>query len=109
MSPRRPRTPRERKRLSLDRDTVDQGEYPKAFRRNHPVRKAKAERAARHEVRRRLAEGREDVEDVRRREVRKWRPARLRDLIPWKKSRRQELQEDPRKSTEARDRRRSRR
>jgi hypothetical protein len=107
MAPRRRRTPQERKHLSLERDTVDRGKYPKAFRRKHPVQQAEAERAARREVRRRLANGHDDVDEVRRREVRKWSPAGLRDLIRAKLARRLHLQENPRKSPEARARRRS--
>jgi hypothetical protein len=109
MPKRRRRTPQERKELSLARDTVDAGEYPKAFRRKHPLQQARAERAARRELRRRLAEGREDVPEVRRREVRKWPPARLGDLVRGKLARREQLRESPRKSPEARERRRRRR
>jgi hypothetical protein len=95
--------------MSFERDTVDVGEYPKAFRRQHPIQQARAERAARREVRRRLAEGREDVEEVRRRTVRKWPPVRLGDLIQQKADRRARVQGEPRKSVEARERRRQRR
>jgi hypothetical protein len=81
--------------MSLERDTVDHGEYPKAFRRQHPIQQAKAERALRHEVRRRLGAGREDVDEVRRREVRKWPPARLGELIQQKAARRDALHDTP--------------
>jgi hypothetical protein len=106
---RRRYSPPERKRLSLERDTVDRGEYPKAFRRSHPVKQAKAERAMRREVHRRLAAGREDVEAVSRRVVRKWPPARLGELIQQKVARREHLRQEPRRSTEARERRRTQR
>jgi len=109
MSPRRVRTPPERKQLSLQRDTIDVGEYPKAFRRKHPIAKARAERAARHEVRRRLKQGREDIEQVRREQVRKWQPVRLIDLIQAKADRRAAVQDTPRKPSETRERRRQRR
>ena len=109
MPSRRRRTPQERKRLSLERDTVDVSEYPKAFRRQHPLKQAKAERAARREVRSRLAQGREDADAVRRREVRSWPLTRLGDLIAGKLARRREVQDNPRKSPEARERRRRRR
>ena len=105
---RRHYSPQERKRLSLERDTVDRGEYPKAFRRKHPVMQARAERAMRREVRRRLADGREDVDEVRRRVVRKWPPARLGELIKHKAARREGLRQEPRKSVQARQRRRQR-
>jgi hypothetical protein len=109
MVARRHYTPQERKRLSLERDTVDVGEYPQQFRRKHPVLQAKAERAVRREVHRRLADGREDVDEVRRREVRKCPPIRLGELIAMKAERRAGLREEPRKSWQARLRRQQRR
>jgi hypothetical protein len=108
MVTRRQYSPQERKRLSLERDTVDRGEYPKAFRRQHPVMQAKAERAMRREVRRRLGDSRNDVDEVRRRVVRKWPPARLGELIKQKVARRERLQQEPRKPVQARQRRRQR-
>jgi hypothetical protein len=106
---RRHYTPQERKRLSLERDTVDTGEYPKQFRRKHPEAQAKAERAMRREVRRRLSVGSEDVDEVRRRVVRKWPPTPLGELIKEKAERREVLRDQPRKSVQARQRRRQRR
>jgi hypothetical protein len=86
-------SPPERKRLSLDRDTVDESDMPHAFRRNWPRKKARAERAYRHAERARIVAS--DLDGATRRvEVRKRRPMTLRESIGERLSRRQASQEE---------------
>lgn len=62
---RKPRSPPEKKRLSLDRDHRDRerGRNDKAMRRVRPLAKAQAERAARRAERQRLVALEEDAPD----------------------------------------------
>lgn len=105
---RRRRTPPEKKRLSLERDTPLSAKYPKAFRKHWPRKKAAAERAFRHAQRQSLAAGEEDPA-IRRHQVRKWPQPRLGEAIAISAERRARLQETPRKSPAARARRARRR
>jgi hypothetical protein len=98
---RRTRTPHEKKRLSLERDTPLSAEYPKAFRKQWPRTKAKAERAFRHAQRQALAAGNEDATVVRE-TVRKWPQPHLGEVIAEKAQRRARLQASPRKSAATR-------
>jgi hypothetical protein len=87
--PRRGWTPHEKKRWSLERDTVDASEHPKAVRWNWPRKKARAERAYRHAWNQALHEP--DLVDepaIKRKQVRRWSPVRLADVIRQKKERR---------------------
>ncbi len=45
------KNPHEKKRLAYDRDHVSPAEYPHAFRKTWPRKKARAERRARRKVR----------------------------------------------------------
>jgi hypothetical protein len=103
MGPRR-RTPQEKKRLSLERDTPLSAKYPKAFRKQWPRTKATAERALRHAQHRALAAGNEDA-GVERKVVRKWPQPRLAEVIAGKARRRAKLQRAPRKAAATRARR----
>jgi len=106
--PRR-RTPQQKKALARDRDVVDSwGESQKSFRRKKPLRKAQVTRAHRRVVSLALRDGR-DPGEVSRKRLRFWTGPRLGDQIDWKLSRRAALQESPRRSPEARSRRRLRR
>jgi hypothetical protein len=101
---RRRRTPPEKKRLSLERDTPLGAKYPKGFRKHWPRKQAAAERAFRHAQRQSLDTGNADAA-VRRRTVRKWSQAKLGEVIAVNAERRAGLQETPRKSAAARARR----
>jgi len=92
--------------LSLERDRPLSAEYPKAFRKSFPVKKAKAERAFRHAQTRAVAVGDDVV--VRRRAVTKWKQATLGEVVAKKLERRAGVAV-PRKSVAARTRRALRR
>jgi hypothetical protein len=100
----RRRTPPEKKRLSLARDTPLVAKYPKGFRKHWPRKKAVAERAARHAHRQAVAAGNDDPV-VRRKVVRKWPQPKLGEAIAVRAERRAKLRETPRKPAEARARR----
>lgn len=106
---RRVRTPQEKKRLSLTRDSIVGAEYPHALRKHWGSRKRSAERARRTAERVALATAREGFAPVRRRTVRKWGSATLGEVIAEKQERRARLADAPRKSLAARQRRRMRR
>lgn len=128
---KRTRSPQEKKRLSLERDRPVMAEYPKAFRRNWPRKKAYAERARRHNAKQQLstyagaaaAAGATnasatdvattaddtDLGQVKRERVVKWGTSTLGEVIPAKIARRAALQQNPRNSPAARERRRRRR
>jgi hypothetical protein len=74
------RSPQDKKRLSLERDTPLSAEYPKGFRKKWPRKKAAAERAFRHALRQRLVAG-DETPAVRRKIVRKWRQPPLGEVI----------------------------
>jgi hypothetical protein len=101
---RRARTPQEKKRLSLDRDTPLSAKYPKAFRKQWPLRKAKAQRAFRR-AQRKAVDGGEADAPVARETVRKWPQPRLGEVVARHQQRRAALQIAPRKSAAARARR----
>src|SRR5512138_1629113 len=103
---KRARSPQEKKRISLARDRPVMSEYPKAFRRNWPRKKAYAERARRHNAKQQLstyagasaaagatnasatdvAETADttDLGEIRRERVVKWGTATLGEVIPQK-------------------------
>lgn len=106
--PRRPRSPQEKKRLSLARDNLSTtGEAPHALRNHWKRKKRAAERARRTKERVVLEVKPDDFAPVRRRTVRKWGFARLGEALAWKLEKRATA--TPRKSAAARDRRRLRR
>ena len=105
---RRKRTPQEKKRLSLERDTPLSAKYPKAFRKQWPRTKARAEREFRHAQRRALEAGNADM-PVSRETVRKWPQPRLAEVIARKAQRRAKLEVNPRKPAATRARRAQRR
>jgi hypothetical protein len=101
--------PRSKER-SKDERIDSGGENQKAARRNLPLKRARIQRAYRHAVKAELSLG-EDAEPgaVRRKEFRKWKGPIRRDHLDRQLARRHELQVDPRRSEEARGRRKSRR
>jgi hypothetical protein len=107
---KRRRSPQEKKRLSLERDRpVASSEYPKAFRKQWPRKKARAERARRSADRQALTVDPAGFVPARRKRVRKWGTATLGEVIADKLERRAKLRAEPRKSAAARERRRRRR
>jgi hypothetical protein len=111
---RRKRTPQEKKRLSLERDTADAGfKGQRSSRRGWAKKKARLERAYRKAWKRSLqaAAGSDDEDSisVRREPHRKSALPRLREKIQNRQWRRARLQAEPRKLEEARARRRRRR
>lgn len=86
------------------------GENQKAARRNLPLKRARIQRAYRHAVQAELRLG-EDAEPgaLRRKPFCKWGAQTRRFHLDQQRARRQELQVDPRRSEEARRRRKSRR
>lgn len=87
------KTPQEKKRLAYDRDHVSPAEYPHAFRKTWPRKKAQAERSARREVRQLLGTGGDEiaVANVLRKEVRKWGSISLRENVQFKQWKRQQM------------------
>ena len=105
---RRRRNPQEQKRLSLARDNLSTtGEAPHALRNHWKKKKRSAERARRTAERIALEGRPNDFAPVRRRTVRKWGWARLGVAIAAKREAR--VEQTPRKSVAARERRRLRR
>jgi hypothetical protein len=109
VSRRRRRTPQRKKELSLDRDTPLSAEYPKAFRKHWPKKKALAERRRRRHDRTALRKKGEEMVPARHAPPEKWKQAPLREVIARKLARRAAVREQPRKSAAARERRRKRR
>jgi hypothetical protein len=107
--PRLRRSPPEKKRLSLERDHPVAAKYPHAFRKTWSIKKRAAERARRSSERVGLAADPDAFAPARRREVRKWPVPALGEAIAKHRERRAGLREQPRKSAEARARRRRRR
>ena len=105
----RPRSPQEKKRLALERDRVDQwGENQKAARRNIPKKKALLSRAHRKAVSQGLATATDPDEiAVRRKSLRKWSGPTLGVALQGRCARREATEAMPRKSPEARQRRRA--
>lgn len=87
------KSPAEKKRLAYARDHVSPGEYPHAFRPKWPRKKAKAERAARHQARQVLAATGDDAVagSVQRKKVRKWGACSLLEFVRYKKLKRQQM------------------
>jgi hypothetical protein len=85
--------PLKKKRLAYDRDHVTPAEYPHAFRRKWPRKKAKAERATRRKVRQvlKMTGDQAAIADVRRERVRKWGSITLRESVRLKKLKRQQM------------------
>jgi hypothetical protein len=107
---RRPRSPQQKKRLSLTRDSiVGGGESPHGLRNHWGKKKRSAERARRTAERVVLVTDPDGFAPVRRRTVRKWGSQKLGDAIAGKQERRAKLQETPRKLVAARQRRKVRR
>lgn len=94
--------------MSLERDTPLSAEYPKAFRKQWPRTKAKAERAFRHAQRQALDARNADA-PISRETTRKWPQPRLGEVVAGNAQRRARLQVSPRKSAAARARRALRR
>lgn len=108
--PKRERSPQDKKRLSLARDSiVGGGEAPHALRNHWGKKKRTAERARRTAERVVLVSDPDGFAPVRRRTVRKWGSATLSDAIAGKQERRAKLRATPRKSAAARGRRKVRR
>jgi hypothetical protein len=107
--PPRARSPQEKKRLSLMRDSIVCGERPHALRKHWGKKKRSAERARRTAERVSLATRPDEFAPARRRTVRKWGSAKLGEAIAVNQERRAGLQEAPRKSAAARLRRSLRR
>jgi hypothetical protein len=106
---RRERSPQEKKRLSLARDSIVGGETPHALRKHWGKKKRSAERARRTTDRVALATDPDGFAPARRRIVRKWGSAKLGEVIAAHQERRAKLQEAPRKPAATRLRRRLRR
>src|SRR5262249_43305308 len=86
------KSPSEKKRLAYDRDHATLAEYPHAFRKKWPQKKASATRAVRRTVRQILNATGEDtlVAVVRRRPVRKGASS-LREIVRIKQQKRREM------------------
>jgi hypothetical protein len=89
----RVKSPQEKKRLAYDRDHVTPAEYPHAFRKLWPKKKATVERAARRKARRVLKASGDDTAAtaVRRQQVRKWATVTVRQFLELKRQNRQQL------------------
>jgi hypothetical protein len=87
------KSPREKKRLAYDRDHVTAAEYPHAFRKQWPRKKARANRACRRQVRQVLqaADGEIAVHEIRREQVQKWGVVTVRTRIEQKREKRQAM------------------
>lgn len=109
----RPQSPQEKKALAYERDVVDAwGENQKAFRKTWPKKKARLQRSYRREWRESLRSQDSDAIDdraIRRTPHMKWTGPRLGEWVQNREERAERLRQDPRKSTEARERRRQRR
>lgn len=86
------KSPQEKKRLAYN-DHVTPAEYPHAFRKKFPKKKAAAQRAVRRKVRQRLKSksGDEDTVSVPRKRVRKWGSITVRQSVQNKKRKRELL------------------
>ena len=84
------KSPIEKKRLGYERDHFSPSEYPKAFRKNWPLKKAKANRSYRHSVKSELTKAGEDadVKGFRRESLRKWSVETLRERVEYTLARR---------------------
>jgi len=88
------RTPQQKKRLELKRDTVDGVAKPKLFRRNWPKKKARVERAHRHASKQALTNAGTDEDgassSIPQKRVEKWKGTAvpLAKLIEWNRTRR---------------------
>jgi hypothetical protein len=102
------RSPPEKKQLSLARDRPLLAKNPKAFRKNWPKKKQAVQGAFRTAQRDAIASG-DDPASVSRRELRKWGPSPLGEVVADKLTQRDKLRANPRKSSEARARRAARR
>jgi len=87
------KTPHKKKRLAYDRDHVSPAEYPHAFRKNWPRKKATAERRARRKARQVLAATGDDTEvaTIRRKQIWKWGVLTVRESLEFKRRKRQAL------------------
>ena len=88
------KTPREKKRLAYDRDHVSPAEYPHAFRKTWPRKKAQAERSTRRKVRQALRGVGDDgtiCSTIRRKKVRKWGSISLRENVQFKQLKRRQM------------------
>src|SRR5437879_4167166 len=86
------KSPRRKKKHALDWDHVTPAEYPHAFRKLWPRKKAHTTRAHRRKVRQLLGAGEDSaVGAVRREEVRKWEVITVRERIQYKQEKRQAL------------------
>ena len=105
--PRRVRSPQDKKRLSLIRDSiVGGGEAPHALRNHWAKKKRSAERERRTAECIALAVDPDGFAPRRRRTVGKWGSTTLGDAIAAKQERHAKRQQTPRKSAAARERRR---
>ncbi len=87
------KSPRAKKRLAYERDHVAPAEYPHAFRKQWPRKKARAGRAYRRKVRQLLRAAGADapVAAVRREEMRKWGTVPLRESVRLKQEKRRTM------------------
>jgi hypothetical protein len=87
------KSPQEKKRLAYDRDRVTLAEYPHAFRKTWPRKKAKAQGAARRKVRQTLKTTGDQarIADVRREHVQKQDTVTLRESVRFKKWKRKQM------------------
>jgi hypothetical protein len=103
---RRQRTPQEKKKLSLERDRIDIAWNNRHGQRlGRPRRKAGAERTYRHKVRLILRLDPEREPGVRRKQVSRQPGPTIKEHLEDRASKRDVLQEHPRRSEEARQRR----
>ena len=86
------KSPPEKKRLAYDRDHATLVEYPHAFRKTWPRKKANAQRVARRKVRQVLSETGDDgpVAEIRRESVGK-SASTLREKVQFKKEKRKAM------------------
>ncbi len=95
----RRRSPREDKELDYERQHFSSGKYDKAFRRQWPRKKARAERTYRHKVTQMLTrnnvndaeENQTDTASLKRETIRKWSIGNLRDRVQGKLEKRQQM------------------
>src|SRR5260221_8207391 len=87
------KSPPEKKRLAYGRDHVSPAEYPHAFRKTWPRKRAKTQRAARCKVQEVLDATSDDkiAAAVPRKRVRKWGRISLRESVAIKKSKREQM------------------
>ena len=88
--------PTEKKAVAYEEDHRNQSEYPHAFRRIFPRKKARASRTYRHQVRQYIADNAEQIiqeeessiPPVRRKVIRKWTPIALGDWVAFRQGKR---------------------